>query len=727
MPSFNIQENVINQNYLANIKTALNTEDSWVGYSKGKCDFSNQRENAKSLTCTIQNCTHLVNKLFSTIYLSNDDRDILPPTYYLINSKWIGPEPENNTQEWIMKDVWDYSENNCQTYSTIEECLITSLMDKYYVVQNYIPKLDLVRCYLLLYRNEFGTQFYLFKDGYFDYENNNDYYRFKSHDNYYQIYNKIKSNIEKHLSSLSNSINKKTETNLQEFQVFEYLFGVNNDNCYLLNCSIQLSIYEKENKVFNILANIITNDIVTGIIKPVLDYTTNKEDNIDETVNQLVNETVTKFMDTTVNIPDNQSVDALDETIVEETVDELSEKTAEKPTEETAEEIVEEIANKLVEDTIEDLVSVPQQQNDIIIMDNSRWDRLIPNTELKEISKMFLEVIKNSKKKIYKLSNARINTYTFENKNSNNIIMGIQKILEGQGDWKESKKDIGLSDTTKSVIKYGMNLTNYLNMDNARTLLPTKYIPEIYNSYSTIPTIDENYIWFIKNITSGEYNITKLLQHNTTEETTIKDDFIMIDKEDILIYQKEIDNLMLINNRKFVIKTYCLLAGNMDDISDIPKLINNVFLNIEGIIFCASADYDETNVNRDIHSFTEISNSPNDISTYALHFSDWNKYKIIYPIICKIITTFFKKLLENVSFNDMSVEVFGFDFMVDNNNKVYLVDIHENPVIMGDKRMWYSSVKTMLTSLLKDIIDMVVIPFLNDNSIEITSRWKKII
>ena len=115
----------------------------------------------------------------------------------------------------------------------------------------------------------------------------------------------------------------------------------------------------------------------------------------------------------------------------------------------------------------------------------------------------------------------------------------------------------------------------------------------------------------------------------------------MIDKEDIIVYQKDIDNLMLINNRKFIIKTYCLLSGNMDESGDISQLINNVLLNIEGIIFCASENYDKTSIDRNVHSITNISNDSNDISTYALHFSDWNKYNVVYPVICKIITKFF--------------------------------------------------------------------------------------
>ncbi len=702
MPTFNIQENAINQNYLLNLKTVLNTENSWVRYDNVKCDFSSQREHSTVLTSTIQNCTHMVNKFFSTIYLDNEDRKILPDTYYLINSKWIGGVPKNNNNKWIMKDVWDYSDNNSQLYNNIEECISLALMDKYYVVQNYIPNLNLVRCYVILYRNQHGTEFHLFKDGYYSYDDNdNKYERFKLHSNYDSIYSKIKNTIQVHLSSLSKSLNKKTETQLQEFQVFEYLFGIEDINCYLLNCSIQLSIYEKENKVFNILSNIITNDIVTGLINPVLSY---NENGVNDVVDNLVNQTVESFIDKSTIEVEEISEKADNDVVVDDVV---------------VDDVVVDDENK--EDSVEK--EVPQ----IINMDPTRWDKLELDKEEKEISSIFLDVIESSKKKIYKLKNAQINTYSFENTNSNNILMGINKILEGLGDWKESKKDIGFSDSNKSVVRYGLNMSNSINMSNVTSLVSNKYAPEIYTIFNTVPKTNEKGIWFVKNLNTNELNIVDSLQDENNTELNIKDDFVLVDKEDIIIYQKEIDNLMLINNRKFIIKTYCLLSGNMDESGDISKIVNNVLLNIEGIMFCASEDYDKTSTNRKVHSFTEHNPKNSDISNYALHFSDWNYYDKIYPVICKILTKFFKKLFENQSLDDMSLQLLEFDFMIDNNNKVYLVDIQENPIIMADKRMWYSSVKTVLTSMLKDVVDMVVIPYLNEDSIEITSRWKKII
>lgn len=643
MPSFNIEENLINKNYLVNLKNVLNITNKWVMFDNKVCDFSNKKEMATYLTCTIESCSHLVNKFFSTIYLNLNDRDIIPPTYYILNSKWIGDIPISTNQQWVIKDVWDYSESNSKKHSSIEECISTSVMNKYYVVQPYIPNLDLIRCYIIIFRDSSGTSFFLFEDGYYNNTTDYTYIRLKNHPNYNSIYNSIKTNIHTHIHSLSNSINKKTDSTRNEFQLFEYLFGVNDSNCYLLNCSIQLSIYEKDYKIFNVLSEIITNDIVNELIKPVIEFKLNSSET--ESIN------------------------------------------------------------------IE------------FLMNTIRWEQINLPEEPYKISDLFLMVIESSKQQIYKLTNSCINTFYFDKINSNNVINGFQKLLEGLGDWKESKKNMGFSDTSNSVVTYGMNIDNILNMSTIHSFLKSNYLPHIYISFLDI--VDKHGIWYIKNVSTGETTVTNLLQEDSSVSNIIQDDFLLIDKEDIIIYQKNIDNLILINKRKFIIKTYCLLSCTKDSNSD--KLINSVLLNIDGILFCASKDYNNENINIDIHSFTQISDNENDISNYALHFADWDKYNKIYPIICRIVKELFTNLLKKTSWPKLTTELYSLDFMVDNRDNVYLTDMSSNPIIMNDKRMWYPSSKILITSILKDIIDMVVNPYLNGLNIQQTSRWYNII
>ena len=705
MPSFTINENIINEKYILKLKNTLNSSKKWVEFEEGKCDLSNNKNNAKYLVNNIDNCTHLINKFFSTLYLNNDNRNILPPTYYLVDSKWLSKEPVNDScDQWIIKDVWDYSQNNSQIYSNIPECLSNVISDKYYVIQPYIDNLILVKCYVLIFRHEDYTEFYLFKDGY--YNNNEQYERFQNLDKYDKYYNHIKDQIEKHISSINNSINKKS-TDINEFQLFEYEFGIKNDDIYLLNCSIQLSIYKKENKVFNILTNIITTDLVNDLIEPVIDNMINVKESKDET------ETDSKDK-TEMDSKDETETDSKDKTEMDS-----KDKTETDSKDETEMDSKDETETDLKDEKIDSNLQI----NKYKILNNNRWDKLVIDTSKKEISDLFLEVIEKSKKKIHNLSNNNVNTFYFDSINSNNVLYGLQKILEGLDKWKHCKKNTDFSDNGNPTIQYGLKLEHILNMSTISSLLESNYIPTIYNNYNEIKSDENDCIWHIKNINSGEYKIDTNI-NNLENTTNMVDDFVFVDEEDVIIYQKELDNLMLINNRKFIIKIFCLVSNTKD--SD-TKNVHNVLLYTDGIIFCASTDYEKSNTNLKIHDMSEISSKENDISTYALHFSDWNKYNTIYPIISTIINNLFTKILSENKIVNNGVQLYSFDFTLDNSNKVYLVNIHNNPVIMNDKRLWCSTMKTMFNMLFSDIIEMIVVPYLNNDNIEFTSRWNKII
>lgn len=644
MPSYYIEENLINEQYYSLLSSELNSKVNWVNYdSEKQVDFSNIKKNALKLTSQITNCTHIVNKFFSTALIPKSYLHIIPETYYLVNSNWMGKQPDKNLNDkWIMKDVWDYSEDNSQVYNSISECVSNNLSDKYYVIQKYIPDIYLIRCYIVLIHVENSIKFVLLKDGYLNKsEENNEreqsYQRLKSIDNYDSIFTKIQELLQIYTSLIYNNMSHNLESTINEYQVFECLIGSDlSDLFYILNWSIQLSICEKNDKIFNVLSNILVKDIVNNIIIPVTD------------------------------------------------------------------------------------------NNEITLSLNKRWVLLDLNDEIKsEDNSIFMELVDNSKKKIYKLANTTANSYFFENSKSNNILISLIKVLEGLGDWKKGTKNVGLSDTSKSVVRWGINID--LSLNNISTYLNKSYLPQIYNSFNDISNNLTNNLWFVKNVTTKESFITTQLTDKYETENEIKDNFIMVEDDDKIIYQKEIDNLMLINNRKFIIRMYALVSSRIK-LSDgnSPKQVNNVLLHKDGLIFCSPTNYDNTSENNLIHSFSTMAKEEGDISSFGIHFSDWTHYNKIYSVISKILTKLFKSILKTQELDDMSLELLTFDFAVDNNNKVYIVNIQNNDEILTDKRMWYSSVKIMMNNMLKDILDMAVLPYLNDNDIEQTMRWGKL-
>ena len=276
MPSYYIEENLINKEYYLLLESELKNKLNWVNYGSDKqVDFSNMKKNSTKLTSQITNCTNIVNKFFSTALIPSEYSYIIPETYYLVNSNWMGKQPDKNLNEkWIMKDVWDYSENNSQIYNSISECISNSLCDKYYVIQKYIPDISLIRCYFVLIKVNDSIQFILLNDGYLNNSTNSNetYTRLKSIDNYDYIFNKIVNILTIYTTLLYQNMNTKVESNLNEYQVFECLIGTDlSELFYILNCSIQLSICEKKDKIFNILSNILVTDIVNNLIIPSID------------------------------------------------------------------------------------------------------------------------------------------------------------------------------------------------------------------------------------------------------------------------------------------------------------------------------------------------------------------------------------------------------------------------------------------------------------------------
>ena len=733
MPSFNINDCIINKNYWDSLKNKLNTCDTWVEYKDGLCDVSNIKQKSQHIVNNITNSSYLLNKFFSTLFLTEKKSDIIPRTFYLVNSRWLNNEPSQESTEWIIKDVYDYNTDNSKIYSSLVECTANAHLDKYYVVQPYINTLVNIRCYVLLFRNKNKTQFYLFKDGYLNYSDNQSYERFNDYSQYDKTYKTIYNHIQSHLSSLQNSLNKKSD-DIREFQLFEYVFGITYENkCYLLNNSMQLSIFEQNNKVFNILSDVIINDIVNELLIPTINKIKCSES--EETAAKIETETndeITSECEETKVKTDSETEMKTDPVRGGE-IDAQSQET-----------------NSECKETKKEKV-----EPDEIIMNNDRWDKIDLIIDNSDTSELFLDIIEKSKINLKKMTGTFIQNYYFENVNSNNILFALNKILEASTNWNESRKETYFSDTANSNITYGMKLEHHVNLSNINTLLPEKYIPEIHmNCKDLKPSSD---IWHIKNVFSDDIRIVKYNKKKPEFFEKIKDDFIVVDNNELIVYQKEIPNLMLINNRKFIIKMYCLLSTidnkeskpqsitesheksmtesgveSIEEVSteslddSVTESVQNGILFKDGIMLCASQKY-ENNTKIEIHSFKEKHAKQNDISNNAIHFSDWNKYNELYPKIKEIINKLLSELYKNNSLDTNSCQLIEVDFAVDNENNLYIVDIQYNPVIVNDKRLWILSIKNMLQQMLKDVMDMIVSPVISGNQFEVISRWDKII
>jgi glutathione synthase/RimK-type ligase-like ATP-grasp enzyme len=142
------------------------------------------------------------------------------------------------------------------------------------------------------------------------------------------------------------------------------------------------------------------------------------------------------------------------------------------------------------------------------------------------------------------------------------------------------------------------------------------------------------------------------------------------------ILQKYIENPHLINNKKWDIRILVALKGN-----------NTFYYNCNGIIRSCHEDYipienfDDinnykyrhlTNVSIQYKKYPNLEH--NKRLEYFEHYNIINK-KIDF-IIKDLFNTFFKKFGKSTKYN---YGLFGFDFIVDNNLNVYLIEINSRP------------------------------------------------
>ena len=181
-----------------------------------------------------------------------------------------------------------------------------------------------------------------------------------------------------------------------------------------------------------------------------------------------------------------------------------------------------------------------------------------------------------------------------------------------------------------------------------------------------------------------------------------------------IILQKYLDNPLLYNKRKFDIRCYVLIDSNL-----------NVYFCREGHLKGSSEKYDLNNPNKFIHitnySFQKKSNKfekyefGNEIS-----YKDFKLYlekeKISLDNFDNLINDM--KYLIKISMNSVGkklfktenvlcFEIFGYDFIVDNNFKPWILEINDNPGLAISSPVIEKLVPRMLDDALRLTIDKI--------------------
>ena len=409
-----------------------------------------------------------------------------------------------------------------------------------------------------------------------------------------------------------------------------------------------------------------------------------------------------------------------------------------------------------------------------------KYDSTIPIKKLKMINLfeknyeignkkyMFLNLIKYCDKE--NINVFEIVPFTIIINNSNNIddsLDKIKKIMNLIEKNKLSNKDLISNQKYNEIFdddKFYESLKNqyiyinknFLSLKNYWIIKPTDLYQgkciEICNSFDDLVKISKKIFKGVnQKLIPKQLNITtnikdnndiidnnnsteKLITLNNIHNNNIKKKIIktrMYCTNEIIV-QKYLDNALLYKNRKFDIRCFVLLDSNF-----------NLYFCKEGHLKGSSELYNLNNSNKFIHitnyslqknsnkfELYEIGNemSYKDFKNYLINENisldkfDYmiNQMKLLIKISFKSVS---KKLLKNKK-NILCFEIFGYDFILDNDFKLWILEINNNPGLSISSPVIEKLVPRMMDDAFRLTLDKVFNTKYSNECIDINGEYK---
>ncbi|CAG9318479.1 unnamed protein product [Blepharisma stoltei] len=189
------------------------------------------------------------------------------------------------------------------------------------------------------------------------------------------------------------------------------------------------------------------------------------------------------------------------------------------------------------------------------------------------------------------------------------------------------------------------------------------------------------------------------------------------------IIQKYIENPLLVNKRKFDIRCYALITG-------IEGQIQGYFYK-EGYLRTSSKEFSLKNYDKYVHLTNDaIQNKSEDYGRYEsgnklsyaefqrylnANYSGTDFYTDILPQIEKLIFDSIAATYQilNLQKKKQTFEVFGYDFMIDQQFKVWLIEANTNPCLELSGSYLAKLIPEMLDNALRIALDPLFPPFVN--------------
>jgi hypothetical protein len=270
--------------------------------------------------------------------------------------------------------------------------------------------------------------------------------------------------------------------------------------------------------------------------------------------------------------------------------------------------------------------------------------------------------------------------------------------------------------------------THIITIPELQNITSNANIINIINNTSiNLPNDDQ--IWFIKkggSLSYGGYDVYPIRMDKDGIRNT-KDALIEMNKNIKYIYhryiiQRGIINPMMIDKKKIDFRLYVLFVYMNNDLA--------VYFLKKGLIRKGYKEYDKDKIDK--QSF--ITNNTYIKSIGILDYIHtemydekhklyylWDKFKIK----IKKISEYFYKFYKGKQVNHSGFHLFGFDFIVDNNDDVYLLEINNNPAIAYNEKQ-YRYTHHIEDDIFKDYYNIIFEAINKKKFSDGTERWIKI-
>lgn len=292
----------------------------------------------------------------------------------------------------------------------------------------------------------------------------------------------------------------------------------------------------------------------------------------------------------------------------------------------------------------------------------------------------------------------------------------------------EQLEDLVLPDETKKIFAIP-GCDNIVSKHNVWKTMESKYGRE--KSSEIIPESflmdNDDHIELLKTKNIDRFILKKKKQRKEGLKLTSDINIEEIRKNEYLIAQKYIENPFLINNRKLNLRIYMLVTLHNGDVE--------VYLNKYGTCIYTNKDYDNKtddfemnitsyNLNTGIYNKNPL--TLEQLRTY-MNDNNLDHNKLFSDIKNSVVyfITAFKDQLGNDKFNkNFCFQVFGLDFILDENLKPYLLECNKGPEmkpkITSLSEPKYDDVKDIMTEMISKLTDTDII---DDDKLKILKKY----